>query len=613
MAWFECRPLTTNCDRRRLLARELLRGAAPFLLGLTLLAGCGGRHVSLVPSTSSTVQSVPGQPASLAPSGLPSHRLTSAEATRLVSPNTDSASRKRIVATLTGLNLRGISASDYEHNRIAIILPETKEILYNDPAMAGTIISAGSGDRAERSSVPRHIMAPDPISTTTGPVRRIWSNSHMASLFGQPFGTYAYGTVDIPCRNGNLRTGDSGQIYMGGSSPGSGGASIDAGLQYNYSAVNHPNDDYGLYIRSTRNTSNSGYFEPGSFAYYASPGQWASQQKVTFPCGQSVSLQFSLDNVAPTSLYGSPNVTMVISAQSSAFSEWFVVIFPNTDNYYGWNSACAGCNLKRATSIAQNAPTASSPLSYDFFHTTWQKVKISCGFNGGTCPVPPTDPDWDASVTLGCDEYPFWDGGYSLGDCHNSPSGAPVSVTSFGYNFENVTIEYNPPPASGIGVTTGNTNTPGLTYKATVSASPSDLAFDLVLNNTTSQPMTIEFPNSCPAVRWGATGEINGIINEYFSYPSTGISCLQSLEFSTLPANAVYDLGSVHWTGSHTSQVYYWNASVPALGIYTTTGAVTTLSVPAVDGTSYMPGYVPAPTPTPERTAPPCLRQPCPQ
>lgn len=227
---------------------------------------------------------------------------------------------------------------------------------------------------------PQYYSPPDG-STTTGPYRRIFSNTGYS---------YSAGNVDTPCNPSNfpatVSANDTGYLYIGGWSDT--GDQVDAGLQY--SSVYNDYEPYFLHAGDP----------PADIAF-------------SYPCGNSAYMEFYVVD--------STHVDLTINGFDSTGA-------PSTYSYVGlvpvgngWSPDGSGPQgggvMKRALSIAQASQSLNNGdyFGYDPVNKVptigWSQWQVGTNYApGGNYPSVPLD-----NTTGGSDLFP------SNGDVHTAP------------------------------------------------------------------------------------------------------------------------------------------------------------------------------------------------
>lgn len=504
---------------------------------------------------------------------------------------------------------------DYRHYAVAIIDGKTQHITYNRADLHGGFVRGklripedprpdSVGPNAERRP---DYWAPSHIDEGSGPYRRLFTNPNSNPNVSTPSDQGSYpgdetADVILPCgaavnNHGTINGqpfADQAYAYMGGWSQfyTLQGGNVDAGLMSNAGVQPSSLDNYTMFIRLSG-------VDPWSFAATTRDGQSVSVFKV--PCGVGpVHMEFY---IAPASI----GYTMVLNvayfdATRNANYGATIGVYESDPSYGGWWTSCQACVLKRMTSIGQdlNGGPGDDLSDGSSFSATWQNATVSCGFDAALC-TPAGNESWQLGSTGGCMEFPSWTNGYF--DCGGGAG--IVSVSNFNYNGEaDRIIVPTSNGSSSPGHWTGSTSVAGLSYSVDASLTSTAVNFALSYQNSTSSPISLEMGDSCP-VHWVAAAAV-GSSGYQWDDPPLGTRCTQSLWWYTVPANSTVTFSSAQWT---ISNVKYGDflVTAPYVDMEQYYGN-TALSTAAA-------GALPAPqvTATPERTPPPCLRQPCPQ
>ncbi len=470
--------------RFRLFFAALLLSAVSALLSCSSQAGPG------------VVPGPPGSPSNGQAAG-PARLLSPSQVSDLLSPSISASSRQFLSSFLSAKKFRpGEIGSSFSNTLIVIYDSKTGSTYTNRPnvhvAPPKLTPAGSSAPIARRATV-------GPLSTTTGPSRRVWTYGRQyPSTPGQYGDIFAAATVTLPC-TGNSAYGDQGNIYFGGYSS-TGSSAPDAGLQYNQ------NWTAAGYSLGSGSQTYEPYFNFGPGIGYVgqysqfSGGSWVPTTGNSIPCGSTALLEYTVND------YNSDEEAFIVGVTANGQTQYYVYLAMGSD-FDGWTSDCGGCSLKEATSIAQGAQNLSNGDS--FGPVQWSSVYLGCGFavNDGCLIGNTTGASWDATHTQACDEWPYWDSTTSLEgttDCFDSPAGADVVVTNGNYASQTVSIvlpsgspatlptSVPPPTSGGILNPNGTTTIPNLNWIVYDDTNSGSLTTQLALINNTGGPLTLE-------------------------------------------------------------------------------------------------------------------------
>jgi len=442
--------------------------------------GCGSSRSALSP-----IPHAVSQPPQSITSKTESARIVAS----LISPAQSNIERSEVSKILNNLPPRYLSRyakRDYKSQGLIIVDGVTGKIHYNRPDLANSFRKAATGElhlprttnpySARKGGLHRGAESYTPGGDPgTGPYRRLYSNQLPAIPATDSTNAGSYyemdGLVSVNCAAGNFvhpnGIKEAGFSYVGGWSPTAqgGGSSLDAGLQYNYQIGPNSQDDYSPFI----NIAGIGYVAgAGSGAHLACQSGLASYQFALIPTFKSTcdpstqigdpncptyafNLEFAPD---PNNRFANNVGVMYISDDATQGGWGSVVRWDNQPDEYVESVSCGGCVFKRMTTIAQSDPANPPPADQEnlqsgsSFTSSWSGTFISCWanqscsdpYNYGVVP-------WDASITGGCTEYPYWTGSFIPGqdECTATPSSvtgvsASVQVTNFTFDGESTSI-----------------------------------------------------------------------------------------------------------------------------------------------------------------------------
>jgi len=442
--------------------------------------GCGSSRSALSPVPRTVLQP---------PESVISKTESAKIVSSLISPAQSDTERSAVSKILNNLPPRYLSRyakRDYKHQGLIIVDGVTGKIHYNRPDLANSFRKATSSDlhlpetknpfSTRRGELNRGAASYTPSSDPgSGPYRRTYSNQLPPIPATDSTNVGAYyemdGLVSVNCAAGNFvhpnGIKEAGFSYVGGWSPTAqgGGSSLDAGLQYNYQISPDSKDDYSPFI----NIAGIGYVTgAGSGAHLACQSGLAAYGFAIMPTFKSTcdaSIEYSDPN-CPTyafDIYFEPdpsnqyanNVGVIYISDDATRGGWgSVVKFETQPDLFFESVSCGGCVFKRMTTIGQSDPANPPPAdrenlqSGSSFASSWSGTVISCWANQ-SCPdgrsygvVP-----WDASITGGCTEYPYWNGSFIPGqdECTATPSfvtgvSASVQVNNFTFDGESTLI-----------------------------------------------------------------------------------------------------------------------------------------------------------------------------
>ncbi len=244
---------------------------------------------------------------------------------------------------------------------------------------------------------PKIVVNPNP---GTGPYRRVYS-TNASGIWGD------YALVSLPCNAQHVFGQDRGYIYQGGWS--NGGSAVDSGLVYSI------NNYYSPFI-SVDGTEYTG----GSLSVLFDTGP-NPYSNLTWPCGTNVYIYFDVaDNHGIISFSNITSTTdwtcgTDCNGNLNGIIAWET--FPN--GLRDWNDVCAGCVVKRVTSIGQSPESLSN--GEWFGPVFWTNAEV--GLYPGIYLTP-----FDQSLG-GCENYPAWTSSPGPTDgCTSSPSNSSIGV-----------------------------------------------------------------------------------------------------------------------------------------------------------------------------------------
>ena len=473
---------------------------------------------------------------------------TISDYSQLVDPSLPAVDKTKVVSILKTLNLSTAElGSSWENTTFIIIDTRDNTITSNVAGLARFVTVKNTLGPEE----PKRSAYVDPISTTTGPSRRIWTHPKSASQYpADTSPTFAIADVAVPCGNSQNVAGDQGDIYFGGDSA-TGSMQIDAGLQDDRSA-SHP-DVYELFLRL-------GSTEVGAYLNDGGSGYWNQlAPKVYLQCGGTARLEFDLERATG----GNDNTTFIVNFLSQALQKVnFVYIAGNQNGTYnGWSPNCDGCQLKRVTSIATG--NTSKLSDHDTFQTTWSNITLSCGFSIFSDSCVEEEP-WGANETAVCDEFPWWGSGPGQADCYANPAVSNVvQVPQFNYSSESVNIANIQPTPLAKSIDSGwiQSTTPGVSYAFHLeNDGVNGISASATLKNANSAPVNLILASSCP-VEFNVIGSVYNANGQYqgyypiYTYPGPETTCAQSYSSVALSPNATVAIGSISVPGNHTDVI----------------------------------------------------------